>query len=153
MAYQSVNPFDNKLCKSFEELTDAELESKIATASACYETWRQTTYADRSVIVAKAAAIMYDDVDRFARLMTLEMGKRINEARGEVTFSAQILAYYAKNAQRFLARVNLNPTIGHALHGEQSDRSDFRRRAVELSLLSVSACRRSSYDGRQHASW
>ena len=36
--------------------------------------------------------------------MTLEMGKRIGEARGEVEFSSNILAYYAKNAERFLAR-------------------------------------------------
>ena len=38
--------------------------------------------------------------------MTLEMGKRINEARGEVEFSSNILAYYAKNAERFLAPVS-----------------------------------------------
>ncbi len=37
--------------------------------------------------------------------MTLEMGKRIDEARGEVEFSSNILAYYAKNAERFLADV------------------------------------------------
>ena len=51
--------------------------------------------------------------------MTLEMGKRINEARGEVEFSADILAYYAKNAERFLAPVKLHPTIGEA-HMESS---------------------------------
>ena len=47
------------------------------------------------------------------------MGKRIGEARGEVEFSADILAYYAKNAERFLAPVKLNPTIGKA-HMESS---------------------------------
>ncbi len=51
--------------------------------------------------------------------MTLEMGKRIGEARGEVEFSARILAYYAKNAERFLAPVKLNPTVGEA-HMESS---------------------------------
>ena len=51
--------------------------------------------------------------------MTLEMGKRIDEARGEVEFSSQILAYYAKNAERFLAPVKLNPTVGEA-HMESS---------------------------------
>ena len=51
--------------------------------------------------------------------MTLEMGKRIDEARGEVEFSADILAYYAKNAERFLAPVKLHPTVGEA-HMESS---------------------------------
>jgi succinate-semialdehyde dehydrogenase/glutarate-semialdehyde dehydrogenase len=51
--------------------------------------------------------------------MTLEMGKRIGEARGEVEFSARILAYYARNAERFLAPVKLNPVHGEA-HMESS---------------------------------
>ena len=51
--------------------------------------------------------------------MTLEMGKRIGEARGEVEFSSRILAYYAKNAERFLAPVKLHPTVGEA-HMESS---------------------------------
>ena len=57
--------------------------------------------------------------DELARTMTLEMGKRLDEARGEVTFSADILAYYAKNAERFLAPVKLNPKVGTA-HMESS---------------------------------
>ena len=51
--------------------------------------------------------------------MTTEMGKRIGEARGEVEFSARIMAYYAKNAERFLAPVTLHPTNGEA-HMESS---------------------------------
>jgi len=57
---------------------------------------------------------MRANVDKFAKLATLEMGKRINEARGEVNFSANILAYYAKNAEHFLAPVKLDPTYGDA---------------------------------------
>jgi succinate-semialdehyde dehydrogenase/glutarate-semialdehyde dehydrogenase len=47
------------------------------------------------------------------------MGKRISEARGEVEFSSRILAYYAKNAERFLAPVTLHPAVGEA-HMESS---------------------------------
>ena len=57
--------------------------------------------------------------DEFATSMTLEMGKRINEARGEVEFSSNILAYYAKNAERFLAPVKLHPSLGDG-HMESS---------------------------------
>jgi succinate-semialdehyde dehydrogenase/glutarate-semialdehyde dehydrogenase len=119
MAYESVNPFDGKTLKTFVETTDAQLETKIAAAQACYATWRLKTYAERATIVANAAKIMRAKVDEFARTATLEMGKRINEARGEVQFSADILAYYAKNAERFLAPVKLNPKIGQA-HMESS---------------------------------
>jgi succinate-semialdehyde dehydrogenase/glutarate-semialdehyde dehydrogenase len=119
MTYQSLNPATGKLLKKFEELTDKELETKIAAATACFETWRRKTYAERAAIVAKAAAILGAKTDEFAHTMTLEMGKRIKEARGEVEFSARILAYYAKNAERFLAPVKLHPTNGEA-HMESS---------------------------------
>jgi succinate-semialdehyde dehydrogenase/glutarate-semialdehyde dehydrogenase len=119
MSYQSLNPATGKLVKSFDEITDADFEKKIAAAAACYQIWRHKSYAERAVIVARAAAIMKDKVDEFARPMTIEMGKRISEARGEVEFSSQILAYYAKHAEKFLAPVKLNPTIGEA-HMESS---------------------------------
>ena len=119
MSYQSTNPYDGKTVKTFDEMTNPQLETAIATAATTYETWRHKTYAERAVIVAKAAALMHERADEFARLVTLEMGKRIDEARGEVEFSSQILAYYAKNAERFLAPVKLNPAIGQA-HMESS---------------------------------
>jgi succinate-semialdehyde dehydrogenase/glutarate-semialdehyde dehydrogenase len=119
MSYQSFNPATGKLVKAFEEITDADFEKKIAAAVACYEVWRHKSYAERAAIVNKAAVLMKEHVDAFARPMTTEMGKRISEARGEVEFSSQILAYYAKNAEKFLAPVKLHPTIGEA-HMESS---------------------------------
>ena len=62
---------------------------------------------------------MHAQVDKFAHLASLEMGKLINEARGEVNFSANILAYYAKNGESFLAPEKLHPTVGTA-HMESS---------------------------------
>jgi succinate-semialdehyde dehydrogenase/glutarate-semialdehyde dehydrogenase len=119
MAYQSVNPFDGKTLKTFEELTDAQLETKLAAAANCYATWKQKSYAERAVVIAEAAKLMHAHVDDFAKLVTLEMGKRISEARGEVNYSADILAYYAKNSERFLAPVKLHPQTGEA-HMESS---------------------------------
>ena len=62
MEYESVNPFDGKTLKTFAEISDAQLEKKIAAAQTCYESWRHKTYAERAVIVAKAAAIMHANV-------------------------------------------------------------------------------------------
>ena len=100
MSYQSVNPYNGKLLKKFEELTDQQLEAALKSATTCYETWKRETYAGRAVIAAKAAAILHARVDEFARLVTLEMGKLINEARGEVKFSADMGANSAAWASR-----------------------------------------------------
>ena len=115
MSYQSVNPFDGKILKTFTETTDAELETAIATAATCFNIWRHTSFAERAKIAAKAAAIMLERIDEFARPMTLEMGKLIEEARGEVLLSANIIDYYAKHAEDFLAPVTLKPSSGEAV--------------------------------------
>jgi len=119
MAYQSVNPNTGKVLKSFDELNDNQLEEAISTAESCFNKWKHTTYAQRAEIISRAAALMRANVDEFAKLATLEMGKRIDEARGEVKFSADILAYYAEHAQTFLAPTKLHPKVGEA-HMENS---------------------------------
>ena len=114
MTYQSVSPVDGKILETFEELTDKQLDKALETAATCFETWKNRTFAERSAVAAKAAAIMRARVDEFARLVTLEMGKLIDEARGEVALSADIIDYYAKNAERFLAPQHLKPGSGEA---------------------------------------
>jgi succinate-semialdehyde dehydrogenase/glutarate-semialdehyde dehydrogenase len=114
MNYQSISPYDGKILKTFEQLTNEQLESKLATAATCFENWRQTTFVQRAAVVAKAAAIMRLRIEEFARPVTLEMGKLIAEARGEVALSADIIDYYAKNAERFLASEPLKPSSGEA---------------------------------------
>jgi succinate-semialdehyde dehydrogenase/glutarate-semialdehyde dehydrogenase len=114
MAYQSINPYDGTIGETFEELTNKQLGTVIETAAACFEAWRRTTFAERSAVAAQASAIMRMRVNDFARLATLEMGKLIEQARGEVVLSAEIIDYYAKNSERFLAPRQLKPTSGEA---------------------------------------
>jgi succinate-semialdehyde dehydrogenase/glutarate-semialdehyde dehydrogenase len=119
MTYQSVNPYNGKSSKPYREFNDLELEHAIAQAHANYGSWKALRYADRAHIVAKAAAILHARIDEYAQLITVEMGKLIGEARGEVQYSADILAYYAKNAAHFLAPQELHPQHGEA-HMESS---------------------------------
>ena len=119
MIYQSVNPTTGEVLKSFEHLSKAQLEKSLATAESAFQRWKQKSFAERAVILNKAAALMHAHVDDFAKLATIEMGKRIGEARGEVTFSGDILAYYARHAESFLAPVKLHPKVGEA-HMESS---------------------------------
>jgi succinate-semialdehyde dehydrogenase / glutarate-semialdehyde dehydrogenase len=112
--YLSVNPFNGQVLQTFAELTDSELEVAVATAATTFEMWRRTTFAARATVLTNAAAIMHAHVDEFARPVTLEMGKLIAQARAEVMLSADILDYYAKNGERFLAPLRLTPSSGEA---------------------------------------
>jgi succinate-semialdehyde dehydrogenase / glutarate-semialdehyde dehydrogenase len=114
MNYQSISPYDGKVLKSFEVIDAGALESKVATAVDCFRNWQQTTYLQRATIVAKAAALMRSRREEMAYLLTIEMGKLIAESRGEVDLSADILDYYAVNAESFLEVERLNPVFGEA---------------------------------------
>ena len=114
MTYQSVNPYNGAILKTFDAFSDAEVEASLVKAANCFDIWRQTTFAQRGAVAVKAASIMRARVDEFASLITLEMGKRIDEAKGEVMLSASIIDYYAKNAEAFLVPVHLTPKTGEA---------------------------------------
>lgn len=103
MAYQTVNPSTGKVEQTFTELTDEELTASVETAHAVYASdWRLRPVAERARIVAAAAAKLRENAEEYAHYLTLEMGKLIAEARGEVSLSADILDYYAEHAEAYL---------------------------------------------------
>ena len=114
MIYQSVNPYDGSVLKTYQTATDFELENSLVKAAACFDLWRQTTFAQRTAVAEKAAGLLRTRINDFAQLITLEMGKRIDEAKAEVVLSAAIIDYYAKNAESFLVPVRLTPKTGEA---------------------------------------
>ncbi len=115
MAYQTINPNNEELIKSFPEHTDGQLEQIIAQAESTYKNdWSRKTPAERKAIVKKAASILREKRDEFAKPITLEMGKLFREAQGEVDLSADILDYYADNAEKFLAPEKLKVDEGEA---------------------------------------
>ncbi len=114
--YQTINPFTETLVKTFPEHTNAQLESIIAQAERTYHTdWSLRALADRKKILKKAVAIFREKRDEFAEYITLEMGKLLSESLGEVDLSADILEYYADNAEVFLAPEKLKVAGGEAI--------------------------------------
>jgi succinate-semialdehyde dehydrogenase/glutarate-semialdehyde dehydrogenase len=115
MAYQSVNPSNGEVLQTFDQHTDQQMEQMLATAERTFrEVWSRKPVRERAKVIGKAASLMIEQKEKFARFATLEMGKRIAESRGEVELSASILKYYADNAETFLAPRPLNSIAGEA---------------------------------------
>lgn len=116
MAYQSTNPYNGQIVKTFDDIEDAQLERKLNAAQACFEqVWRHKSFAERKAVLSRAAALMRERTQEFAQLITLEMGKLIAQSEGEVKLSAAILDYYAENAESFLAPEKLTTAKGDAV--------------------------------------
>jgi succinate-semialdehyde dehydrogenase / glutarate-semialdehyde dehydrogenase len=116
MPYQTINPFTEKLVKTFSEQTDEQLQSIIARAEDTYSNdWSKRSLADRKKILKNAVKIFREKREEFAQYITLEMGKLLTESRGEVDLSADILEYYADNAEAFLAPEKLKVSGGEAV--------------------------------------
>src|SRR5271155_5215687 len=78
MPYQTVNPFNGEVLRTFDEHTDQQMEQMLATADKTFrEIWSKKPVRDRAKIVGKAASLILEQKEKFARLATLEMGKRI----------------------------------------------------------------------------
>lgn len=109
MAYQTTNPFTGETVQKFDEISDAQLEHSLQASQECFsKTWRQTSFAERKAVLARAAQLMRERAQPLAELATREMGKLIAQSVGEVKLSAAILNYYADNAEAFLAPESLD---------------------------------------------
>jgi succinate-semialdehyde dehydrogenase/glutarate-semialdehyde dehydrogenase len=118
MAYATTNPYTGEVLETFPEATDAEVARAVANAHAAFLSWKTTSFAARAGIMQKAADILRRDSEAYARLLTLEMGKLIAEAKAEVELSARILEYYAEKAEALLAPEKLpvaDPAEGDAV--------------------------------------
>jgi len=108
MAYTSINPANGKLIQSFPEHTNSEVEAALSRANEAFLSWRLESFATRAAVVRKAADLMRERLEELSRMITIEMGKLIEESRAETLLSAEILSYYADHAERFLAPVQAN---------------------------------------------
>jgi succinate-semialdehyde dehydrogenase / glutarate-semialdehyde dehydrogenase len=103
MAIATVNPATGQVLKTFESLSDAQLEVKLQKAADTFSTYRKTPFAERAQMMLKAGAILESEKEHCARVMTTEMGKTFRSAVDEVAKCAWVCRYYAENAERFLA--------------------------------------------------
>lgn len=113
MTYQTTNPSTGEVTKEYPLQSDTEIFAALKRADERYHSdWRFRPVAERAHYVARAAAILRERRDDYARLMTMEMGKVISQAYYEVDFTADILDYYAQHGEAFLAPVDLPDAPG-----------------------------------------
>ena len=103
MTIATVNPVTSETVETFEPHDNAEVAHRIAEAADAAVTLRDTTFAQRAEWMNATADIMEADVEQAARILTLEMGKPIGQARAEVLKCAKNMRFYAEHAESFLA--------------------------------------------------
>jgi len=103
MGYKTVNPATNEELATFESIPEDAAIEKVAAAHEAFQSWRETTFAERREVILAFAEKLRERSDEFARLITVEMGKPIAQAREEIQFCARIAEFYANGAEDFLA--------------------------------------------------
>ena len=103
MAIATINPATGETVKTYDEMSEADVERCLAAAAAVHERYRLTSFAERAGWMRQAATILDDERDQIAAMMTTEMGKTLAAAKQEVAKCATACRYYAEHAERFLA--------------------------------------------------
>ncbi|MGA8286253.1 MAG: aldehyde dehydrogenase family protein, partial [Candidatus Sulfotelmatobacter sp.] len=102
MAIATTNPATGEVIETFQPLSAPQIEQKLELAVTVFHAEQKTPFAERARRMRKAADILERDKDKFAHLMTLEMGKPYKAALAEAVKSAGGCRYYADNAEKFL---------------------------------------------------
>ena len=103
MAISTVNPATGEEIRTFEALSEEEIDEKIQRSVDTFREYRKTSFEERAKMMERAAEILEEEAGEFGRLMTSEMGKTLAAATAEAQKCARGCRYYAENAERFLA--------------------------------------------------
>jgi succinate-semialdehyde dehydrogenase/glutarate-semialdehyde dehydrogenase len=103
MPIRSINPTTGEAIRDYEETSPRRVDEIVASCHETFLDWRRARFADRAVLMKKAAAVLRENAEEYARLMALEMGKVLREGRSEIEKCAWVCEFYAANAEAFLA--------------------------------------------------
>jgi succinate-semialdehyde dehydrogenase/glutarate-semialdehyde dehydrogenase len=100
---QAINPATEEIIRDYPEHGTREVEQRLVQAERAFREWRRTSFARRTELLHRTAALLRREVNRHARRMTEEMGKPIAESETEIDKCAWVCDYFAENGERFLA--------------------------------------------------
>jgi len=102
MAIASINPATGEKLKEFSPFDDAEIERRLTAAEKAFRKYRRSTFTDRSVLLEAVAELLFQEKEKFAQIITLEMGKLFRASVEEIEKCARGCRFYAENGERFL---------------------------------------------------
>lgn len=114
MALRSINPATEEVIQEFEELSDQQIEQKLAAALGAFEKWREAPFEERAKLMRRAGEVLRAQKSKLAATMTSEMGKTLGAAAAEVEKCAATCDYYADNAAKFLAPEKIETDAGES---------------------------------------
>ncbi|MGZ8218082.1 NAD-dependent succinate-semialdehyde dehydrogenase [Methylomagnum sp.] len=103
MTYLSQNPATGATLRHYPEWNDAELDRALGQTATALPEWQTAAVSERADCLRRAAVVLRENLEPYARLITGEMGKPIREARAEIEKCALGCEFYAENAARLLA--------------------------------------------------
>ncbi len=106
--YATTDPTTGSIVREYPTMSDTEVQNALAQASRAYLTWRRTDLAERAALLLRVAELHRQHATELATLMTLEVGKPIAQALGEVELSAAIYEYYATTGPGLLGDEELD---------------------------------------------
>lgn len=107
MPIQTINPATGEVLNSYSEIDNAAVSQLIDSAHAAFKAWKKTSWAERTEKMLKVSAILEADKEKYAELISLEMGKPIGLSHFEIEKCASWCRYFAENAANFLAPCNI----------------------------------------------
>ena len=100
--YHSINPLTNQLLETYQQENREQILKKIEQADTAFQSWRNQSFELRGQYFIHAAKVLRSNKERFAQMITDEMGKPYEQSKAEVEKCAWVCEYYVKNAANFL---------------------------------------------------
>ena len=147
MSIAFSQPSYGETIKTFESLSEKQIDEKLQLAASTFRSYRHTPLAERESMLLRAAEILETEKDDFARLMTTEMGKPIKGAVGEAEKCALVCRYYAENAKHHLADQARRNKCKQELRLLPASRPSVGGHALEFSVLASLSFRSARADG------
>ena len=103
MEFKSINPYNGETLATYKSLTETELKEKLDKSETAFPMWKAKDLTERIALVVKVGELLRKNTDKYAEMISLEMGKPVKEAKAEVEKCATLCDYYAENTADFLA--------------------------------------------------
>ncbi|GIR66713.1 MAG: glutarate-semialdehyde dehydrogenase DavD [Pelagibacteraceae bacterium] len=106
------NPATMQIIGKVPNFSAEETKSVIDNADKAFQSWKNTTAKERSIILKKWSDLIIENVDDLAKIMTIEQGKPLAEAKGEILMGASYIEFYAEEAKRVYGDIIPDPRPG-----------------------------------------